>query len=138
MNPIQASCRCGEVTLTISAEPVAQFFCHCRDCQMAHSGAYVAASMHPAAAVVASGGELSTRVMRTTRRMQCAHCGTPLFAELDSFGIRSVNAYLLPEAAFQPQFHVQCQDAVRPVVDGLPHYRVFPARFGGSDDCMEW
>src|ERR1700722_9076909 len=52
--------------------------------------------------------------------------------------VRGVNGYLLPPSKFQPAFHVQCQFAVRPIVDDLPHYKGMPARFGGSDEAVGW
>ncbi|GLS17552.1 hypothetical protein GCM10007874_05670 [Labrys miyagiensis] len=61
-----------------------------------------------------------------------------LFSEIDGVGMRSVNGYLLPKGEFRPQFHVQCQHAVLPVVDDLPHYKGFPAAFGGREEFVAW
>jgi hypothetical protein len=33
---------------------------------------------------------------------------------------------------------MQCQFAVRPVSDDLPHYKSMPKRFGGSDETVKW
>lgn len=77
-------------------------------------------------------------VLRTTPRMRCATCGTFLFSEISSFGLRSVGGFLLPKEAFKPQFHVQCQYSVLPVVDNLPHFKAFPAQFGGTDELVHW
>jgi hypothetical protein len=49
-----------------------------------------------------------------------------------------LNGYLLPQGEFRPTFHVQCRFAVRPVSDELPHFKAMPARFGGSDEVVEW
>ena len=43
--------RCGAVEIEISGEPVAQFYCHCDDCQVVHGGAYVPESVYAADAV---------------------------------------------------------------------------------------
>ena len=43
-----------------------------------------------------------------------------------------VNADLLPEGMFKPEFHVQCRYEDIPIRDGLPHYKGNPARFHGS------
>ena len=43
--------RCGAVEIEISGEPVAQFYCHCDDCQIVHGGAYVPESVYAADAV---------------------------------------------------------------------------------------
>jgi hypothetical protein len=77
-------------------------------------------------------------VVKTTGRMRCDACGAYLFAELAGVGMRSVSAYLLPKGVFNPQFHVQCQHAVLPVLDDLPHYRAFPASFGGVEEFVAW
>lgn len=61
-----------------------------------------------------------------------------MFSEIETVGLRSVNAFLFPKDEFQPQAHVQCQHAVLPVKDNLPHYKGFPAAAGGSDECVDW
>ena len=40
MSTLTASCRCGAVELAIDGAPIAQFYCHCDDCQAAHSAAW--------------------------------------------------------------------------------------------------
>jgi hypothetical protein len=72
-------------------------------------------------------GTPTPMVVKETERMCCGDCGSYLFSELARVGMRSVNAYLLPRGEFNPQFHVQCQHAVLPVVDHLPHYKTSPA-----------
>jgi hypothetical protein len=52
--------------------------------------------------------------------------------------LRGVNGYLLPPGEFNATFHMQCQFAVRPVRDELPHYKSRPARFGGTDETVDW
>lgn len=136
--PLTVRCRCGSVQLAIESAPLVQIFCHCDDCQAAHDAAYVAASIHPAGAVVVTQGALATKTVRATPRLACAACGTYLFSELAAPGLRSVNGFRLPPGAFQPQMHVQCQHAVRPVVDDLPHFKAFPPAFGGSDERVAW
>ena len=138
MSTLTASCRCGGVELRIEGTPIAQFYCHCDDCQAAHSAAYVAESIYPAAAVQLARGEALQTMIRHTPRLRCGTCGQHLFAEIASVGLRSVNAYLLPPGQFQPRFHVQCQHAVLPVLDQLPHFKAFPAAFGGADELVDW
>jgi hypothetical protein len=135
---IETRCRCGEVGLRITGEPVAQVYCHCSDCQLAHGAAYAPNAIYPAAAVEVVRGEPAAAKVRTTPRLRCPSCGTPLFTEVESVKMRSLNAYLLPQGSFRPQCHIQCADAVLPVVDSLPHYKGFPAAFGGSDELVGW
>jgi hypothetical protein len=131
-------CRCGALELGVSDRPLAQFFCHCDDCQAAHGAAYVPISMYKADAVRVIRGTANTWALKTTPRTSCRDCGTRMFAEVPGYGVRGVSALLLPALQFEPQFHVQCQFAILPVRDSLPHFKSLPARFGGSDELVEW
>jgi hypothetical protein len=83
-------------------------------------------------------GAPTSWALKITPRTFCAQCSTHLFAEVPGYGVRGVNAYLLPAGHFNPQFHLQCRYATLPVKDGLPHFAGLPARFGGSDELMPW
>jgi hypothetical protein len=65
-------------------------------------------------------------------------CGTRLFIDVLPLKLRGVNGYLLPKDEFRPQFHMQCQFAVRPVDDDLSHFKSRPSRFGGSEETVAW
>jgi len=134
----EIQCLCGEVRVELTGEPVAQFYCHCDDCQAVHSAAYVPVAMYPARAVTVSRGSPVVWQLRTTPRSTCAACGTRIFAEVPNIAVRTVCALLLPRGRFQPSFHMQCQYAVRPVRDELPHFKGLPAPFGGADETMPW
>ena len=138
MKTTHVQCRCGAIELKLAGEPLVQLYCHCDDCRAAHGGAYVSSAIYPAQAVEIVGEQPTTMAVRTTPRMRCTACNTHLFSEIASAGVRSINAFLLPTEAFKPQFHVQCQHAVLPVVDDLPHYKGFPPAFGGADEFVEW
>ncbi|MDP9148312.1 MAG: GFA family protein [Myxococcota bacterium] len=134
----QVQCRCGEVNVEVSGAPIAQFFCHCDDCQAAHGAAYVPESVYPADAVKVTKGNPGAWKLKKNPRVTCPACGTRLFIDVLSLGLRGVNGYLLPPSQFQPTFHMQCQFAVCPVKDDLPHFKSRPARFGGSDEIVGW
>jgi hypothetical protein len=135
---IEAQCRCGAIGLKIAGEPAVQLYCHCDDCQSAHGAAYAPAAIYPAEAVEVVRGKPTPMVVKSTQRMRCGACGAHLFSELPSVGMRSVSGYLLPKGEFKPRFHVQCAHAVLPVVDNLPHYKFFPASFGGTEEFVDW
>ena len=135
---LRVGCGCGRIGLELAGEPLAQFFCHCDDCQRFFGAAYVATAMYAAESLRISRGDPQVWVPKVNRRHFCRDCGTRLFSEVPGMGVRGLNAYLLPEGLFQPAFHVQCQHASRPVQDALPHYLGYPAAFGGSDVLAEW
>jgi hypothetical protein len=135
---MRAACRCGAVEMEISAEPVAQFFCHCDDCQAVHGAAYVPESVYPSDAVTIVKGQPAAWTLKRNPRFFCAACGTRLFIEVAAVKLRGVNGCVLPAGAFRPQFHMQCRFAVRPVDDDLPHFRARAPQFGGPDERVDW
>jgi hypothetical protein len=138
MKVTETGCRCGAIGLKIIGEPLVQLYCHCDDCQAAHSAAYTPAAIYPAKSVEVVRGNPISMAVRTTERKRCPSCGAHLFAEITSVGMRSVSGYLLPKGEFKPQMHVQCASAVLPVLDNLPHYAGFPSSFGGAEKFVDW
>jgi hypothetical protein len=135
---MELQCHCGAVRVEVQGESIAHFFCHCDDCQRVHGGAYIPIAMYPLDAVKVTRGVPIAWKLRTTPRATCSACGTRIFAEVPQIGVRGVSGFLLPAGTFKPAFHMQCQFAVRPIKDELPHFKGFPARFGGSDETVEW
>jgi hypothetical protein len=133
-----AQCRCGAVELELTGDPIVQFYCHCDDCQAVHGAAYVPESVYPADAVKVLRGSPGMWRLKRNPRATCIACGTRLFIDVPSLGLRGVNGYLLPEGGFKAAFHMQCRFAVNPVADELPHYKARPARFGGTDETVDW
>jgi hypothetical protein len=131
-------CLCGAVKMELTGKPIAQLYCHCDDCQAVHGAAYVPAAMYPVPATRLVSGELLLWKRKVTTRATCRECGTRVFAEPPGMGIRGVTATLLPPGRFKPTFHMQCQHALLPIKDGLPHFKSFPAAFGGSDEQVPW
>jgi hypothetical protein len=129
-------CSCGAVEMRLTGRPLAQYFCHCDDCQAVHGKAY-ACSLHTAQTVSLERGETETFTLKTSPRTRCKHCGTYLFAEVPGYAVRGVNAELLPKAMFSPDFHIHCRYAPAPIEDDLPHYKDTPARFNGSNELMQ-
>jgi len=130
-------CPCAAVQMQLTGQPMMQYYCHCDDCQRVHGKAY-ACSVYPTPAVTIEYGQTDVFTLRTSPRTRCRDCGTYLFAEIPGYAVRGVNADLLPEAMFNPQFHIQCRYAKAPIIDNLPHYKGTPARFNGSDELMTW
>ncbi|HTE43511.1 MAG TPA: GFA family protein [Steroidobacteraceae bacterium] len=116
---------------------MAQYYCHCDDCQAVHAGAY-ACILYRTPAVTVLRGDTREFMLKTTPRTQCTQCGTFLFAEVPGYGVRGVNAALLPQGMFKPAFHLQCKFEALPIADSLPHFKGIPAAFGGSDELMQW
>lgn len=130
-------CLCGDIEIELTGEPVVQFYCHCDDCQLVHGGAYMPTAVYRTEDVNVVRGEPRVWRLKTTPRYTCPNCGTRLFAE-GSPNLRGVNAYLLPREVFRPALHIYCRYAPLPVMDALPHYSTVPARWGGSDELVDF
>jgi hypothetical protein len=51
-------------------------------------------------------------------------------------GMIDVPAGVLPTLAFKPAVHLNYEETVLPMKDGLPKLRDFPAEVGGSGETM--
>jgi hypothetical protein len=136
--PFEIGCWCGAVCIELRGEPLAQFYCHCGDCQMVHGAAYVAVTLFPADSVRVVRGDLVESVYKTMPRQRCARCATQVLGKVNGQPIVGVKGNLLPKGVFKPAFHIHCGNAVLPVADALPHYAGVPAQFGGTDECSAW
>jgi hypothetical protein len=138
MTTTTIQCNCGAVRMELIGEPLAQLYCHCDDCQAMQSAAYVPAVLYRIADTRIVSGEPSMWTLRRTPRATCRVCGTPMYSEPPGLGMLGIRAHLLPKGMFKPTFHMNCQYAMLPVKDDLPHYKGFPAMFGGSDEQVPW
>ena len=138
MEAITLKCCCGSVQLLISAPAIAQFYCHCDDCQATSGGAYVPLALFSSDHVAVIGETLSTWTYKTLPRTRCSKCGTFLFGEPPGSGFRGVSGSLFEAGAFQSRFHIRCRYAIAPVKDTLPHFSSLPASLGGTDETVEW
>jgi len=105
------ACRCEAIEMMIGSDPVAQFYCHCDDCQAMHGAGYVAEAVYPADAITIVRGTPQSWTLRRNPRFFCPNCGTRLFIEVLALRVRGVSGTLLPPGMFRPDFHMQCQYA---------------------------
>jgi hypothetical protein len=132
------NCRCGAIVLAVHGRPIAQVYCHCGDCQLAHGAAYVPNIVYPAEAIAVTKGMPAAFAVKAAPRHYCSDCGTLLFTQVQGVPLVSLNAYLFGRLSFAPEAHLHCADAVMPVVDNLPHYIDLPEEFGGTGRTAAW
>lgn len=129
------SCFCGDVQFTVTGEPVAMGYCHCDSCRRWSAGPVNAFTLwKPSAVHVTRGAETIGSYNKTPRsyRKWCKSCGGHVFTEHPHWGLIDVYAAALPEFAFRPAVHVNYQESVLRVRDGLPKLKDVPAEMGGS------
>jgi hypothetical protein len=65
-------------------------------------------------------------------RKYCTACGGHLMTDHPIWGLVDVYAAVIPGLAFKPALHVNYQETVLPMRDGLPKQKDVPAEMGGS------
>ena len=132
---LKGKCACGSVTFEVNGEPIAQVYCHCRSCQLAHSAPVVAAALFPANSVTYEGDVQKVTVTDrkdAPRRVTCAKCGTRVVNE-PPFPVRAILPALCETSDwFKPQMHIQWQDHTLDMRDDLPKFLDVPKEFGGT------
>jgi len=130
-------CFCGAVKFSVSGEPAAMGYCHCESCRHWSAGPVNAFSLWaPDAVQVLQGAEQIDTYNRTpaSYRKWCKACGGHLFTEHPGMGLTDVYVALLPTLAFKPGVHVNYQETVLRIHDGVTKLKDMPAEMGGSGD----
>lgn len=133
------SCFCGAVQLAVSGEPAAMGYCHCDSCRKWSAGPVNAFILwKPESVRVTRGADNLATYNKTERsfRKWCKTCGGHVLTEHPTMGVTDVYAAVLPEFPFEPAMHVNYQETVLPMKDGLPKFRDLPAEVGGSGERM--
>ena len=76
---LSGGCQCGAVRYALASMPTDATICHCRMCQKAGGGAFLASATLPASDLAWTRGQpASFQSSSTAARDFCAACGTPL------------------------------------------------------------
>ena len=132
------SCYCGAVTIEASGAPLNMGYCHCEACRR-YSGAPISAFTlwKPETVKVTKGAEVLGRFKRSemSDRRFCTKCGSHIIVDHPGLGLTDIRA-LLPTLAFRPTVHLNYEETILPIKDGLPKLRDFPAAIGGSGETL--
>ena len=134
-----ASCFCGTVEFTVSGEPAGMGYCHCESCRHWSAGPVNGFTLwSPEAVKITQGADNIGTYNKTPQssRKWCKNCGGHIFTEHPEWGVTDVYAAVLPQLPFQPGVHVNYQESVLHVRDGLPKMKDMPAEMGGSGDTL--
>ena len=133
------NCYCGAVALEATGAPVEMGYCHCGACR-AYSGAPVNAfTLWKAESVrVTKGAESVGRFKSSefSERQYCTACGGHVMVDHPTIGLVDLAASTLGGLVFKPAVHLNYEETVLPMKDGLPKLKDFPAAVGGSGETM--
>jgi hypothetical protein len=128
-------CFCGAVEIRVSGEPVAMGYCHCSSCRSWSAGPVNAFTLwKPEAVKVTKGADQVGTYHKTDKshRKWCKRCGGHLYTEHPGWGVTDVYAATIPEVPFKAGIHVNYQESVLRIRDGLPKMKDMPKEMGGS------
>jgi len=132
-------CFCGAVEIAVTGEPVAMGYCHCSSCRLWSAGPVNAFTLWKPDSVTVTKGADRIGVFNKTDnsfRKWCTACGGHLLNEHPRWGLIDVYAAVIPELAFRAGVHVNYQETVLPLHDGLPKQKDLPAEMGGSNTLV--
>ena len=132
-------CFCGAVELTVTGAPAAMGYCHCSSCREWSAGPVNAFTLWPPAQVkVTKGADQIATYHKTERshRKWCKKCGGHLMTEHPHWSLTDVYAAVIPTFPFKPGVHVNYQETVLRMKDGLPKQKDVPKEMGGSGDLL--
>ena len=131
----RGACFCGTVQFTVSGEPVAMGYCHCDSCRSWSAGPVNAFSLwKPDAVRVTECAEHMATYSKTPKSVRgwCKRCGGHVFTRHPGMGLTDVYVAVIPGLEFKPAVHVNYQETVLPMRDGLPKLKDLPSEMGGS------
>ena len=132
-------CFCGAVELTVTGEPGGMGYCHCNSCRAWSAAPVNAFTLWPLAAVRVTKGANNIGSYHKTEnsvRKWCKVCGGHLMTEHPLWKLIDVYAAVIPGLPFKPGVHVNYQDTLLPMKDGLPKQRDFPVDLGGTGQIL--
>jgi len=136
----QGSCFCGAVQFTVTGEPAGMGYCHCESCRHWSAGPVNAFTLwKPEALTITQGANNIGTYNKTpgSSRKWCKTCGGHVFTEHPAMGLTDIYAAVIPDLSFEPGVHVNYQETVLHIKDGLPKQKDFPAEMGGSGILLE-
>jgi hypothetical protein len=136
---LKGRCFCGAVEIETEGQPEAMGYCHCESCRSWSAGPVNAFSLwKPDTVKVTKGAENIGTFAKTpnSERKFCKTCGGHVMSNHPPFGLVDVYAATIPGLDFKPMLHLNYQETVLHIHDGLPKLKDFPKEFGGSGEAV--
>ena len=134
------TCFCGAVRIVAVGEPVAMGYCHCESCRSWSASPVSALTLWRPDAIRVIEGESRIGVYNKTPRSfrkWCLRCGGHIFTEHPGMNLVDIYAATIPGFPFRPHVHVNYQESVLRIRDGLPKFKDVPKEMGGSGVVIE-
>jgi hypothetical protein len=127
------------VELRVTGEAVAMGYCHCSSCRSWSAGPVNAFTLWKPEAVKVTKGQDQIGTYHKTEnseRKWCKRCGGHLYTNHPAWKLVDVYAATIPGLPFKPALHVNYQESVLRILDGLPKMKDLPKEMGGSGETL--
>ncbi len=132
------TCYCGAVEIEATGEPLDMGYCHCNECRR-YSTAPVSifTLWKPESVKITKGADLLGKFHSSelSDRRYCTKCGGHVMIDHPTLGLSDIRVSL-SGVTFKPTVHLNYEDKVMSIKDGLPKLKDFPAAIGGSGETM--
>jgi len=135
----RGTCFCGAVEVSVTGTPKAMGYCHCTSCRAWAAAPVNAFSLwSPESVKVLKGADQLGEFHKTptSHRKFCKSCGGHVLTEHPPFNLVDVYAAVIPNFGYEPALHLNYQEKVMPMRDGLPKFKDMPKDFGGSGEML--
>ena len=135
----EGSCFCGAVQIAVTGAPVNMGYCHCDSCRTWSASPVNAFTLwKPDSVRVTKGADNIGVYHKTPRsyRKYCKTCGGHLFNEHPHWSLIDVYAAIIRTFPFKANVHVNYQETVLPMHDGLPKFKDVPKEMGGTGEML--
>ena len=132
------SCYCGAVTLEAQGDPLDMGYCHCENCRRYSTAPVSIFTLWKPESVTVTKGEESIGKFKSSEmsdRRYCTKCGSHVMIDHPTLGLADIRVSL-SGLVFKPTVHLNYQEKVLPIKDGLPKLKDFPAAIGGSGETL--
>lgn len=123
----------------MSGPPLDMGYCHCANCRK-YSGAPVNAftlwkidNVKVARGADSLGKFDSSEI---SERRYCTKCGAHVMIDHPKIGLIDIRGAIPSGIKFKPTVHLNYDETILPIKDGLPKLRDFPKEIGGSGETM--
>ena len=131
-------CYCGAVEVQATGGPVEMGYCHCSECRRYCTAPVSIFTLWKPETVKISKGEQflwTFHASELSDRRYCTKCGGHVMINHPTLGLADIRV-ALSGLVFKPTVHLNYEEKVLPIRDGLPKLRDFPKEIGGSGETL--
>ena len=131
-------CYCGAVQIEASGEPLDMGYCHCNECRRYSTAPVSIFTLWKPESVKITKGADSLGKFKSSDlsdRRYCTKCGGHVMLDHPTLGLADVRVPL-SNFTFKPTVHLNYEETVLRMKDGLPKLKDFPTAIGGSGETL--